>query len=406
MTDQMESKTESAEDTELSAALMAIWGNPEMSSNPQPMHARLRKGGATLRVGPMVMLNTRAAVEEALSKPEVFSSQMSSSRLGNTRPLIPMQIDPPDHRKYRKLLDPLFSNRQIGWLESEITDMVGGLIDTFIHDGTCDYTEAFATPIASLVMLRLLGLPAGDVAELARMKDGIVHPPRRNPAETEGVQRAAGQELYRYFQAAVEAKRHHPDEGLVSVLLTSDVDGRPLTSDEIVDICYLLILAGLDTVADALTLSTVYLARNPDARQLLIADPSRIPAAIEELLRWESPVPGVSRLVTADSTVAGCPVKPGDLVFIGYGAANTDPEPLPDATTVRFDRDQNRHVAFGTGIHRCLGAQLARLELRVALTVWHHRIPDYEISAGSALTYAPGLRSVLNLPLTFSPTAT
>ncbi|MGH3793518.1 MAG: cytochrome P450 [Pseudonocardiaceae bacterium] len=387
---------------ETSTAMMAVWGNPEMSANPQPMHQRLRAQGDTLRMGPMVMLNTRAAVDEALHRPEIFSSGMSSARLGNTRPLIPMQIDPPDHRAYRKLLDPLFGPKQIARLEPVLVEVVGRLIDGFAERGSCDFTEEFATPLPCSVFLALLGLPPEDLAALVRMKGAIVHPPRHDIAETERVQNAAGQELYDYFARALDAPRQ-VEGGLLARLLAADIDGRALTRDEIVDICYLLVLAGLDTITDTLTLGLVFLARNPEHRQAIVDDPELIPAAIEELLRWESPIPGVPRTVTAQTSVAGCPVAPGDLLYIGLGAANTDPATLPDAYSVRFDREPNRHLAFGGGIHRCLGARLARLELRIALREWHRRIPHYALPDGVELQYLTGLRSVEHLPLIFPP---
>jgi cytochrome P450 len=235
------------------------------------------------------------------------------------------------------------------------------------------------------------------------MKNCIVHPPRWDPAETERVQQAAGQELYRYFEEAVETKRARPGDDLVSRLLGTDVDGQPLRRDDIVDICYLLLLAGLDTVTDTLTLSYAFLAQHPEERARIVADPQLIPTAIDELLRWESPIPGVPRLVLADTEVAGCPVHKGDLVYVGFGAANTDEGALPDAYEVRLDRKPNRHLAFGGGIHHCLGSHLARLEITVAMREWHRRLPQYGIPAGTELTYTPGLRSIEHLPLVFPP---
>jgi cytochrome P450 len=396
MTDQ---HTES--DPELESAFMAIWGDPELSANPQPAHRALRAKGDVLRLGPMVMLNTREKVESALRQPEIFSSQMDSARLGNTRPLIPMQIDPPDHRAYRRLLDPLYGPREVAPLEPVMVEVINDLIDRIIDKGSCDFTTEVATPYPCTVFLHQLGLPLADLDELVRIKDGIVHPPRHDVAEMERVQNASGQQLYRYFEAAVAAKQAAPGEDLLSRLLGSKVGDRPVTVDEVVDILYLLVLAGLDTVSDSLALMYVYLARHPEHRAQLVADPGLVPAAVEELLRWESPVPGVPRMVVGEGDLGGCPVHPGDFVYIGFGAANDDEGALPDADEVRFDRETNRHLAFGGGIHKCLGAHLARVQLRVALTEWHRRIPDYEIPAGTELDYLPGLRSVAHLPLTF-----
>jgi cytochrome P450 len=388
---------EAASDDEIAAAFMAIFGDPDLAVNPQKLHRKFREQGAAARMGPMVLLNTRAAVSDALHRPEAFSSGMDSAMLGNTRPLIPMQVDPPGHARYRRLLDPLFAPKRVQELEPSLVTLINELIDGFAGQGGCDFTEQFAKPVPGLMFLELLGLPRADLDGLVRFKDDIVHPPREDPAETDRVQKAAGQELYGYFGAALAAHRAAPDGRLISELL-----GTGLTDDEIVDICYLILLAGLDTVTDTLTLSFVYLARHPMNRAQIAADPALIPAAAEELLRWESPIPGVPRLVVQDTEIAGCPVHPGDIVFVGFGAANTDEAGLADAYTVRFDRRTNPHLAFGGGIHRCLGSHLARLQVRTAMREWHRRIPDYRIPDGTELSYTSGLRSVANLPLAWS----
>lgn len=226
-----------------------------------------------------------------------------------------------------------------------------------------------------------------------------MHPPRHDMAEAARVQRAAGQQIYDYFGAAVAAKRAAPCDDLLSRMITAEVDGRALTTDEIVDMCYLLTLAGLDTITDAMTLMWAHLARNPEHRRRIAADPAVVPTAIEELLRWESPVPGVPRIAREDVDLGGCPVLAGDIVYVALGSANTDPEFLADADTVDLDRSPNRHLAFGGGIHHCLGSYLAKLQIGAALREWHRRIPEYAIEDCAELRYTPGLRSVEYLPL-------
>jgi cytochrome P450 len=161
----------------------------------------------------------------------------------------------------------------------------------------------------------------------------------------------------------------------------------------------------LDTVTDSLDCFFVYLARHPEQRRLLIEQPDIVPSAIEELLRWETPVPGVVRIALQDVEVGGCPISKGERVSPLLGAANTDPDEFADPDVVDFARSPNRHRAFGGGPHRCLGSHLARLELRVALREFHRRIPDYEIPSGTELKYTSALRSVESLPLRF-PAAT
>jgi cytochrome P450 len=154
-------------------------------------------------------------------------------------------------------------------------------------------------------------------------------------------------------------------------------------------------------VTDSLDCFFVYLARHPEQRRLLVEQPDILASGVEELLRWETPVPGVARVAMQDVEVGGCPISKGERISPLLGAANTDPAEFPDPDVVDFARNPNRHRAFGGGPHRCLGSHLARLELRVALREFHRRIPDYEIPAGTALAYTSALRSVESLPLTF-----
>jgi cytochrome P450 len=191
-------------------------------------------------------------------------------------------------------------------------------------------------------------------------------------------------------------------DDLLSLFLDAEVDGQRLTRNDILDICFLFLIAGLDTVTATLDCMFAFLAQHPEHRQQLVDDPSMIPSAIEELLRWETPVMGVVRASLEDTSLGGCPVKKGDQVMIMIGSANTDEAEFEDADTVRFDREANRHIAFGGGIHRCLGSHLARLELRVALREWHRRIPEYSVEPDHTLVYTGGIRSIDHFPMRFT----
>jgi cytochrome P450 len=184
-------------------------------------------------------------------------------------------------------------------------------------------------------------------------------------------------------------------------LLTSDVDGEPLSDEDVIDISFLMILAGLDTITDTLTCSFKFLAEHDAHRHQIVDDPSVIPAAVEELLRWETPVMSIIRVAHADGEIEGCPVRKGDFVLACLGSANTDENEFENAAEVEFTRNPNRHIAFGGGIHRCLGSHLARQELRVALREWHRRIPHYALPPSFVPQYSDGLRSVRNLTLLF-----
>jgi cytochrome P450 len=191
----------------------------------------------------------------------------------------------------------------------------------------------------------------------------------------------------------------------LSGFLDADVEGHRLTREDILDICYLFLLAGLDTVTASVGCMVSYLARNPEQRRRLVEDPSLVPGAVEELLRWETPVPGVPRVLTEDVELSGEQLAAGERVTVLLGSANIDESEFPEPDRVDFERPANRHLAFGGGVHRCLGSHLARLELRVSLDTLHERIPDYTIKPGEEPQYTMGIRAVEYLPLVFTPPA-
>lgn len=353
---------------------------------------------------PTVMVTRHRDVEQVLRDPKSFSSRFGDglNGLGNDRPMIPLQIDPPEHKKYRVLLDPYLAPRQVARLEADVADLVNRLIDGFIERGSCEFTEEFAVPLPCTVFLRLLGLPLEDLDFFLRIKEGIIRGGgERTLAKQFEARVAAGRECYAYFETALDRIARDRVEGLLLQFLEADVDGTRLTRDEIMDICYVFIIAGLDTVTDSLCCFWSYLAGHPEHRRMIVEDPGLVPAAVEELLRWESPVTGVARVVTEDTLIGGCPVQKGENLFVLVGSANTDPAAVERAGSVDFARLDNRHYAFGGGIHRCLGSHLARLELRVAMREWHRRIPDYRIPEGTELIWTPMLRAIVALPLAF-----
>ncbi|HET6963320.1 MAG TPA: cytochrome P450 [Acidimicrobiales bacterium] len=357
---------------------------------------------------PSVLVTRYDEVQATLRNAKVFSSRFGEGMggLGNDRPMIPLQIDPPEHKKYRKLLDPYLEPRKVARLEAEVVGLVTELIDKFESRGSCELLEEFAVPLPCTVFLRLLGLPLDDLDLFLRIKEGIIRGDNERTLQAQFEARsAAGKLCYEYFEEALDRIQRDRVEGLLLDLLEADIDGDRLTRDEIIDICYLFIIAGLDTVTDSLCCFFTFLADHPEHRRQIVDNPDLIPAAVEELLRWESPVSGVARIATEDTEIGGCPVHKGENLFVLVGAANTDPDGIQDASTVDFHRESNRHFAFGSGIHRCLGSHLARLELRIALREWHRRIPDYHVPPGTELIWTPMLRAVVELPLVFQPSA-
>jgi cytochrome P450 len=380
-------------------------------SAPQPNYRTLLEQGGFLQpMDGFAMSFDRTNTQFVLRHHEMFSSRVDLN-LGNVRPLIPLNVDPPMHSKYRKLLDPLFAPKRMDEQEDDITRRVNGFIDRFIDRGECNFSEEFAEPFPSSVFLGLMGLPEAELAMFLRMRDGILHPEKQDPmalfdaAVRSAIMQATGKEIYEYFGGLIAERRREPTTDIISRFLAADIEGETLSDEDILDICFLFLIAGLDTVSDSLTCFYAFLARNPEHRQAIVDDPSIIPSAVEELLRWESPVPsGVPRLATEDVELpSGHRIDAGTAVMISYGAANVDPGTFPDPFEVQLDRETNPHIAFGAGVHRCLGSHLARRELRITLREWHRRIPDYRIKPGhEQLEYATGLRHVKNLVLTWS----
>jgi cytochrome P450 len=339
----------------------------------------------------------------ALRHPEVFSSAPEAVSIGQEQPLIPLQVDPPDHAKYRRFLDPEFSPKRVAGLEADARVLVNELIDGFVDRGSCDFHEDFATPLPSAIFLRLMGLPLADLPMFLRWRDDSIRP-NVDPHDLDGaaaIRKQVGHDITGYFDAALDREQQHPGDGLLARIALAEVGGQPLPRNEALGICHLMLLGGLDTVTATLDCQIAYLAQNPEQRQRLVEEPTLTAGAVEELLRWETPVMMVVRVIKTDHELAGVPMHAGDHAVILIGAANLADD-FPESHTVDFAREANRHLSFGAGPHRCLGSHLARLELRVALEEWHRRIPAYRIADGTDIQCSTGIRQAERLPLVWS----
>jgi cytochrome P450 len=372
---------------------------------PQAAFVELGEPASPTRPDGTLVVARREELAEFLRHPAVRATDGVHNNLGAERPLIPLDFDGDQHRKYRRLLDPLFTPKRVAWLEESIRSRTNALIDQFEDAGAAELMADFCQPLPTQVFIDLLGLPTADLPAFLDFKEAVVRPQGATVDEQQANMQAAGRRMYEYLANVLDDRRAGPArDDLIAGFLETTVEGERLTDTEIIDICYLLVIAGLDTVTSSLSCLLAWFAEHPAERRTVVADAALLPKAIEELLRYESPVPLGHRWVTADIEVAGRRFPAGSMVEIVWAAANVDPVAFPDPLTVDFERARNAHVAFAAGPHRCLGSNLARLELRVALTEFHRRIPDYEIMQGQAIAYTNyGVRAAISLPISVRP---
>jgi cytochrome P450 len=379
---------------------------PEFAAHPQPVYRELVTKCPFARqalVGSPV-LSRYEDVLWALRHPEIFSSEMEiHMALGTERPMIPQQIDPPAQTKFRKILDPRFSKKRMQEIAPAVRRHANELIDAFVERGACEFDREFAVPLPCTAFLSLMGLPQAELPRFLRIKDMIIRPQTLLESPTgEGAQalrKEAGRQIYEFFGAVIDERTKRPGTDMVSYLLETEIDGHRLSREDILDVSFLLILAGLDTVTATLGCNIAYLAANPEQRRRVALKPASIAGAVEELLRWETPVTAVPRIVKQDVEIHGHRLAKGETVTLLLGASNVDSTEFQEPDRVDFERERNKHLAFGGGPHRCLGSHLARMELEVAMQVWHERIPDYRIQPGETPRYSAGIREVQYLPL-------
>jgi cytochrome P450 len=367
-----------------------IWD--EIRSSPCPIAHTQRFLGA--------YLPTRYSdIRDIAYDPEHFSSRQVIVR-DNPPPVSgggapPITSDPPRHRGARMVLLPPFTPEAVDKLIPKTRAICNALIDAFIGEKTCDVALRYAQHIPVRVIAHMLAIPEDDGERFRTWIHEIIE---LGTTDERVLERALA-ELTDYFVAHVRARRANPGDDLISYLIAAKYpDGQPFKETHVLGTLRLLLVAGIDTTWSAIGAALWHLATSPSDRRRLVAEPTLLPTAIEELLRAYAPVT-MARVVAKETTISGCTFKEGQMVMLSFPAANRDPAMFADADKVVIDRRENRHAAFGLGIHRCIGSNLARMEMRVAVEEFLRRIPEFRL-AGKTEWSQGAIRGPRRLPIT------
>lgn len=316
-----------------------------------------------------------------------------------------IEMDPPEHTSFRRLVSRAFTPRGVAAMEDEIRRIVNGYLDDVVAQGSCDLVADVTGPFPMDVIAAILGLPEADRPALRSCADKIlVREDGSMAMPKEALEGMFG--LLEYFIADLPARRAGHGHGLISELAHLEVDGRALTDRELLGFCVLFVIAGHETTTKLVANAVEVLSRHPHQRDLLVADPSLVAGAVEEVLRFHNSTQYMHRTLTRDVELHGQRLREGQSVLLLIGAANHDEREFgPTAEAFDILRRPERHLAFGYGVHFCLGAALARMEAKVALEEIHRRLPDYEVDHATKVRFhSSNVTGWTSLPLTFTPT--
>ncbi len=338
-------------------------------------------------------------------RPEIFSSAKGSRPDSWTPSSINM--DDPEHKRRRGLVNRGFTPGRLAAHEDRVREICNWIVDAVCERGTCEFVRDVAAPLPLIMIGDMLGMPKEDFGTLLRWSETMLQATSSTatPAERDAAA-AAGGEYFEYIMGAMAARRAKPTDDLVSLLVHGQLDGERLTDEEIAHESLLILVGGDETTRHVITEGTLALMQHPDQRQKLIDDRSKLKVAVEELLRWVSPIKNMNRTATRDAELRGQTIREGDKVLLLYQAANFDERAFENPEAFDIERHPNDHVAFGGyGAHHCLGASLARLELRVMFDTLLERLPDLTLASDDPLprrasNFIAGLES---MPVRFSP---
>jgi len=359
--------------------LVALDPIPQVwQEDPHPVYRELRERHPVhyVEARDLWVLSRYADIQSVIRAPASFSSAYGvvPSGYAPEDPTI-IAIDPPDHTVMRKAVSRAFTPKRMAQLEGRIREIAHGLVASLPDDGVVDVFRGFTDILPYLVMAELLGLEPDTYDVLKRCGDVIVYSTDHQPEELQDATR----ELTEHLAGTFELRSRAPRDDLISVLLTSSPDGEALSHEALLSLCFLLTVAGTETTTSGLGNALLALDRFTDDRARIVADRALLPSAVDEILRYDSPVQGLCRVTTEPVEIRGTPIPAGARVHMLFAAANRDPEAFADPDRFDITRSPNMHLAFGFGIHHCLGASLARTEIRVGLDEFLDRFPAYRV---------------------------
>lgn len=325
---------------------------------------------------------------------ETFSSKdfsPYSKLVGDTWTNLPVEIDPPEHAKYRAFINPLFTPRAMAKLEEKIRTYAVEYIEAFRERGGCEFMEEFAFEFPIKVFLELMDFPLSNTKEFLKWETGLLH------AMDFGTIADSTRNVVAFLRDQIEDRRKNPRDDVISYALGVEIDGRKLNEDELLGFAFNLFIGGLDTVSTNMGLQFLHLARNPQHQRLLKAEPDLIPHAIDEMMRAYAAVT-TFRTCTKEVVFEGVKMMPGDKVAMSTTIAGRDPEEFPEPAVVRFDRNP-RHVSWGFGPHMCVGMHLAKREMRIAIEEFLARVPEFRVQADHVVELHLGMIQPVKLPL-------
>ena len=364
------------------------WGGSWMPTRYEHLQQMVKMVPALSSASPLV-------VPPSPEMMEILEAE--TEKHGETSRTPPITSDPPRHRPYRRLIMPLFSPHAVEGYIPYTRTLCNRLIDGFIADGRADAAADYAEQITPRVIAHILGIDPARAEEFVGWVRGVLEIGLTEPDEMLRCRTA----IRAFFQEMVTERRKNPCGDAISMLIDSEAEGEKLTDYRILGMCSLLLIAGIDTTWSAISSSLYHFATHPEDQARLRAEPELLPTAVEELLRFYSPVT-MGRIVTEPVEIDGAEMQEGDRVLLNFPGANRDPEAFERAGEVVLDRERNRHMAFGLGIHRCAGSNLARMEMQVALRTWFERIGAFELEDADAVTWAGGqVRGPRKVPVRF-----